>query len=153
MDGIHRILTQEQEVVFRKWARDNHTKGDLINPIWHPVVIDECNKIDCESPDDIAKSENNHRDRIKNVVTEYFDDHASTFGVPHNYLTGDGRDHIINCGTSILCTKWDVSYAGGSFVQAVVNNDLAGTVGRADSTNTNAIRFYVSLMHNTSYVK
>jgi len=39
--NLHRILTPEEEVDFRKWARDNHTVGAPINETWHPVVIHE----------------------------------------------------------------------------------------------------------------
>ena len=65
----------------------------------------------------------------------------------------DEREHVVSIGTSILCTKWGIGYPGGSFVQAVVNNDLMETFGRADRINLNAIRFYVSLVYNQSYVE
>ncbi len=65
----------------------------------------------------------------------------------------DNIEHIVHCGTSILCTKWGIGYPGGSFVQAVVNNDLMEAFGRADATNINAIRFYVSLLYNQSYIE
>jgi hypothetical protein len=57
-------------------------------------------------------------------------------------------NHIIGIGTSILCTKWEIGYAGGGFVQAVVNNDLRNAFGRADSTNVIALVFYCQLMQN-----
>jgi hypothetical protein len=63
------------------------------------------------------------------------------------------REHVVNIGTSILCTKWGIGYPGGSFVQAIVNNDLMETFGRADHINLNAIRFYVSLLYNQSYIE
>lgn len=62
----------------------------------------------------------------------------------------EARDHIVSIGTSILCTKWEVGYPGGSFVQAVVGNDLMGAFGRADDINQKAIGFYVSLLYNIS---
>lgn len=40
-----RELDKKEEKEFRQWARDNYKKGDEIKPIWHPVVRDECNKI------------------------------------------------------------------------------------------------------------
>lgn len=67
--------------------------------------------------------------------------------------TTESREHIIRIGTSILCTKWKVGFPGGSFVQAIVNNDLMETFGRADDVNLNCIRFYVSLVYNQSYVE
>lgn len=61
-------------------------------------------------------------------------------------------EHIVNTGASILCTKWEVGYLGGSFVQAVVDNNLMEAFGRADHINLNAIRFYVYLIYNQGYV-
>lgn len=63
------------------------------------------------------------------------------------------REHVLSIGTSILCTKWGIGYPGGSFVQAIVNNDLTETFGRADHINLNAIRFYVQLVYNQSYIE
>lgn len=63
------------------------------------------------------------------------------------------RDHIINIGTSILCTKWGIGYPGGSFVQAVVNNDLMEAFSRADGINQDCIKFYLMLMYNSSYIE
>lgn len=63
------------------------------------------------------------------------------------------REHIINIGTSVLCTKWGVGYPGGSFVQAVVDNDLREAFGRADAINSDCIKFYVMLIYNTSYIE
>lgn len=62
-------------------------------------------------------------------------------------------EHVIGCGVSILGTKWGIGYPGGSFVQAIVDNDLTGAFGRADHINVNAIRFYVSLVYNQSYIQ
>jgi hypothetical protein len=38
-------LTPEQEKIFRQWARDNYKALSPIAGIWHPVVQDECRKI------------------------------------------------------------------------------------------------------------
>lgn len=45
MDGMYRTLTKEEEIEFRKWARENFKMGDEINSAWHPVIKDECNLI------------------------------------------------------------------------------------------------------------
>ena len=66
--------------------------------------------------------------------------------------THDNSDNIVRIGTSILCTRWGVGYPGGSFAQAIVDNNLSEAFGRADSINVNAIRFYVTLLYNQSYV-
>ena len=91
-----------------------------------------------------------HIDRIKAKVAEFYDQHAEYNGIGH--LGEESRQHVINCGTSILCTKWEVGYPGGSFVQAVANNDLMGAFGRADYINEKAIKFYCSLMYNTGFI-
>lgn len=94
-------------------------------------------------------------ERIQQAVRTRIDDYMSqgrdiAFGLVAS--TPDNRDHIVRIGTSILCTKWNVGYPGGSFVQAVVNGDLMETHSRADDVNLNCIRFYVSLIYNQSYV-
>lgn len=48
MDWMFRTLDPQEEATFRKWARDNHQPGDEIDSLWHPVVRDECAKIDAE---------------------------------------------------------------------------------------------------------
>lgn len=42
--------TSEEEVQFREWARENYKVGQEIKSTWHPVVQDECLKIDLMSP-------------------------------------------------------------------------------------------------------
>lgn len=64
----------------------------------------------------------------------------------------ENRQHIIRIGASILCARWEVGYPGGSFAQAVSNNNLSEAFGRADSVNVNCIRFYVTLLYNQRYV-
>ena len=63
-------------------------------------------------------------------------------------IQSESREHIIRIGTSILCTKRGVGYPGGSFVQAIVNNDLMGAFGRADRINKDSIEFYCKLLYN-----
>lgn len=82
---------------------------------------------------------------VRTVVSDYFDKYAIQY-VP--LMMSIEKDHIVDIGTSILCTKWNVGYPGGSFAQAVVNNDLAEAFGRADDINIHCIRFYVMLMYN-----
>ncbi len=40
-----RALTPAEEAKFRSWARDNYEPGAAIEGIWHPVVQDECVRI------------------------------------------------------------------------------------------------------------
>ena len=45
---MFRDLTEEEEEVFREWARTNYIKGEAVSEIWHPIVRDECAKINKE---------------------------------------------------------------------------------------------------------
>ena len=40
-----RDLPPGEEQAFRQWAIENYVKGHPINPVWHPVVRDECERI------------------------------------------------------------------------------------------------------------
>jgi hypothetical protein len=62
--------------------------------------------------------------------------------------SGHVRDHIEQMCISILKTKYDIGYPSGSFVKAVVKNDLMGAFGRADHINRNFIGLYASLLYN-----
>ena len=64
-------------------------------------------------------------------------------------LTEEEMNHVINIGTSILQTR-DGGIQGGSFVQAVVDNDLSRTYNRADSINRKVIPFYIILLNHVS---
>ena len=83
---------------------------------------------------------------VRAVVSDYFDKYADKYLPLYPKLTE--KEHIINIGTSILCTKWKVGYPGGSFAKAVVDNDLSESFGRADEINVHCIRFYLMLMYN-----
>jgi hypothetical protein len=85
---------------------------------------------------------------VRELVENYFKEHGAST-IPVSTLLNDGsKDHIINIGTSILCTKWGIGYPGGSFVQAVVNNNVMEAIGRADNINVHALKFYCQLMYN-----
>ena len=86
------------------------------------------------------------QDIVRAVVSDYFDKYADKYLPLYPKLTE--KEHIINIGTSILCTKWKVGYPGGSFAKAVVDNDLSESFGRADEINVHCIRFYLMLMYN-----
>jgi hypothetical protein len=83
---------------------------------------------------------------VKEVVTKYFDENASWLKLSH--LSEDEKSHIINIGTSILCTKWNIGYPGGGFVQAFVDNDLMRAIGSADGTSYKGFKFFAQLMYN-----
>jgi hypothetical protein len=83
---------------------------------------------------------------VKELVTKYFDENASWLKLSH--LSEDEKSHIINIGTSILCTKWNIGYPGGGFVQAFVDNDLMRAIGSADGTSYKGFKFFAQLMYN-----
>tara|TARA_B110000259_G_scaffold64654_1_gene76280 strand:+ start:5435 stop:5746 length:312 start_codon:yes stop_codon:yes gene_type:complete len=83
---------------------------------------------------------------VKELVSNYFDQNAQWCGV--EYLTESEKQHVIQIGASILCTKWEIGYAGGGFVQSFVKNDLMGALGSADSTSLKGFKFFASIMYN-----
>jgi len=87
---------------------------------------------------------------VKELVAKYFDENAgTTIGwLTLEKLSEDEKNHIINIGTSMLCTKWDIGYPGGGFVQAFVNNDLMRAIGSADGTSYKGFKFFAQLMYN-----
>jgi hypothetical protein len=89
--------------------------------------------------------------KIRAKVEDFYNNHSHLVDL-ESKLIPDSRQHIIAIGTSILCTKWEVGPPGGSFVQAMVNNNLMESFSRADSINAGAIRFYCSLIYNTVYI-
>lgn len=62
--------------------------------------------------------------------------------------------HVVAIGVSVLQTRYKElkGLPGGSFVQALVDNDLVGTFSRADRVNKLAIGFYLRLMFGFSPV-
>lgn len=79
-----------------------------------------------------------YKDRVKYEFDQWYGNQISVT------LTEEEMDHVINIGTSILQTR-DGGIQGGSFVRAVVDNDLSRTYNRADSTNRKVIPFYIIL--------
>ena len=47
-DSLFRKLDQYEEAEFRAWARKNYVPGSPMNEVWHPVVRDECEKMNSE---------------------------------------------------------------------------------------------------------
>jgi hypothetical protein len=45
-DGFFKTLTADEEKEYRTWACENHRPGGDVNGCWHPIVRDECRKID-----------------------------------------------------------------------------------------------------------
>ena len=79
-----------------------------------------------------------YKDRVEQEFDQWYGSQMSVT------LTEEEMNHVINIGTSILQTR-DGGIQGGSFVQAIVKNDLSGSYNRADSTNRRVIPFYIYL--------
>ena len=60
-------------------------------------------------------------------------------------------DHIIDIMVSIMATRDKSSYAGGGFVQAVVDNNLYLAMSRADSDCRNNI-FILTMCNANCYL-
>jgi hypothetical protein len=48
---LFRDLPEDEQASFRQWARDNYKPMAEISGIWHPVIQDECAKINQEFSD------------------------------------------------------------------------------------------------------
>jgi hypothetical protein len=85
-------------------------------------------------------------EKVQTLVQDYYEKNSQGCGLES--LSSSEKIHIIQIGTSILCTKWQVGYAGGGFVQSFVNNDLMGALGSADSTSLKGFKFFAAIVYN-----
>lgn len=46
--NLFKTLTEEEKPAYRQWARENYKPFDPIKGIWHPVVQEECVKMNEE---------------------------------------------------------------------------------------------------------
>lgn len=88
---------------------------------------------------------------VKDDVIRYFNEYQ-THEIARRALKLRRLDeleqaHAIHIATSILCTKWEIR-PGGSFVQAIVDNDLQGAIFRADNINADLLHFYCAVLVN-----
>lgn len=91
------------------------------------------------------------RDRIRDAVEKYLNRNKELVPI-HFYLNTEDHAHIVDIGTSIMCTKWDIYPKGGGFVQAVCDNNLSGAINRADTVCRGSLSFFVTLYENLSYI-
>jgi hypothetical protein len=47
-DEFFKRLSEEEKPEYRRWARDNYSAGSEIEAHWHPVVREECRKMNDE---------------------------------------------------------------------------------------------------------
>jgi len=87
--------------------------------------------------------------KVRKAVAGYLDKNATNTRVPlHLIVDGEAKSHIINIGTSIMLNRLGVNTYPGSFVQAVLDNDLQGAFSRADNINSQVLGFYITMMYN-----
>ena len=79
-----------------------------------------------------------YKDRVQKEFEDWYR------RAPMETLTDEEISHVTSVGVSVLQTR-DGGIPGGSFVQAIVKNDLSGSYNRADSTNRKVIPFYIYL--------
>ena len=92
---------------------------------------------------------------VRKVTENYVIKQLNNYLTNRNHILGTSDDTIMgvtDIGISILETKHPEIgiYQGGSFVNAIVNNDLQGAFGNGDSINQEFIKFYLILMYNFS---
>lgn len=86
---------------------------------------------------------------IREKVIHYFSNNARYYISCYNELSIEDNEHIINIATSILLHKYNIiPFNPGGFEKAFLDNDLKQTFAQADSTNKDAIYFYVMLVNN-----
>lgn len=80
-------------------------------------------------------------------TAEFLEQYWESTGVPSSIMRDpESKEHVIRIGTAIMMNRFGFNTNPGSFVQAVVNNDLTGAFSRADSINQKCLRFYVTMM-------
>lgn len=86
---------------------------------------------------------------VERNFDKYLDEVRFSSASQYETMKAD-EGHIKAIGQSVLQTLWKVGPPGGSFVQAIVDNDLTRAFGSADRTNKKVIEFYVKLKYNAS---
>ena len=70
--SFFRTLSPDDEQKFRQWARENYKVGSEVAEVWHPVVQDECAKMNMEA---YRKSQGRDRDFERKLADiKYYND-------------------------------------------------------------------------------
>ena len=86
---------------------------------------------------------------VTKEVTDYLEKYGESAGVPlHILMSNESREHVISIGTSIMMNRLGFNTYPGSFVQAVLDNNLHSAFNRADSINQQSLRFYITMMYS-----
>jgi hypothetical protein len=73
-------------------------------------------------------------------------DYRSLIYIPFP-ISNEEKNHIVHVASSVLMTR-DEFMTGGSFVQAIVDNNLYHAVNRADSTMQRCLCFMSAVCNN-----
>lgn len=87
---------------------------------------------------------------VREKVKAYYDAHAENCISANSPLWQKrNKDHIVNCAVSVYCTANSIMQ-GGSFVTALVKNDLERTLACADVLNSDihVIKFYIRVLQD-----
>lgn len=86
---------------------------------------------------------------VAKEVSAYLEKYGESAGVPlHILMDKESREHVISIGTSIMMNRLGFNTYPGSFVQAVLDNNLHSAFNRADSINQQSLRFYIMMMYS-----
>jgi hypothetical protein len=86
---------------------------------------------------------------IRTQVEDYLNTNWLMCGIPHSTMANEEeRNHIINCATEIMVNKCGIESYPGSFVTAIIQNNLIDAVSHADHVNGQALKFYAIMFHN-----
>lgn len=89
--------------------------------------------------------------RIKIAVSEYMIRNSHLIPI-QLMMNPETVAHITGIGTNLIMNHWGCNTNPGSFIQAILDNDLEGSVNRADDINQKLLPFYVTLKYNLGYV-
>jgi hypothetical protein len=88
---------------------------------------------------------------IKVQVEEYLRKNwIGTYVPPEVIFNSEMFESVVRTGTSIMMNKVGIDTRPGSFVRAILNNDLNGAVGHGDHVNIRVIPFYATMKYNLS---
>ena len=86
-------------------------------------------------------------DKLRDKSGRFIIDNMISLGV---FLMIDEIDHVENMIVSLISARDGYGHQPGSFIQAVLDNDLRGAFGRADHVNRKALIIIVSAYENIS---
>ena len=85
------------------------------------------------------------REKYQELASSELSKNYMFFLEEHSFaIDSSSMDHLISLGVSVMLTR-DNLLPGGSFVQAVVKNDLGDALGRADKIAFIGLKYLVHL--------